>query len=142
MCNNRLFQSLFGMTETSPSTFQNFYNDTDERMLSTVGYIHDHVEVSWTTCSKIQLVKNSLLGSHNNWTRYTSEERNKYLVKWPSLYPKLNHISSHFSPLMAVLFSSSLFAFYSSQNNFNKCHPTCWFFNLTLFLFIYLLFFQ
>ncbi|VVC42217.1 AMP-dependent synthetase/ligase,AMP-binding enzyme, C-terminal domain [Cinara cedri] len=36
--------SVFGMTETSPSTFQNLPNDTDERILSTVGRIHDHVE--------------------------------------------------------------------------------------------------
>lgn len=34
------------MTETSPVTFQNFHDDTDERIMSTVGRIHDHVEVS------------------------------------------------------------------------------------------------
>jgi len=35
------------MTETSPCTFQNFIDDTDEKILSTVGYIQDHVEVSF-----------------------------------------------------------------------------------------------
>ncbi|XP_026809191.1 acyl-CoA synthetase family member 2, mitochondrial-like isoform X1 [Rhopalosiphum maidis] len=36
--------SLFGMTETSPCTFQNFSNDSDERIMSTMGFIQDHVE--------------------------------------------------------------------------------------------------
>ncbi|VVC42218.1 AMP-binding, conserved site,AMP-binding enzyme, C-terminal domain,AMP-dependent synthetase/ligase [Cinara cedri] len=36
--------SVFGMTETSPCTFQNMPNDTDEQIMSTVGRIHDHVE--------------------------------------------------------------------------------------------------
>lgn len=44
---------MFGMTETSPCTFQNFIDDTDEKILTTVGYIQDHVEVSRTHCSII-----------------------------------------------------------------------------------------
>ncbi|VVC42214.1 Hypothetical protein CINCED_3A019046 [Cinara cedri] len=36
--------SVFGMTETSPITFQNYHDDTDEQIMSTVGQIHDHVE--------------------------------------------------------------------------------------------------
>jgi len=36
--------SVFGMTETSPCSFQSFMDDTDERILTTVGYIQDHVE--------------------------------------------------------------------------------------------------
>ncbi|KAL4143266.1 hypothetical protein QTP88_005619 [Uroleucon formosanum] len=36
--------SLFGMTETSPCSFQNFTDDSDERVKSTVGFIQDHVE--------------------------------------------------------------------------------------------------
>ncbi|XP_025193594.1 acyl-CoA synthetase family member 2, mitochondrial-like [Melanaphis sacchari] len=36
--------SLFGMTETSPCTFLNFLNDSDERIMSTMGFILDHVE--------------------------------------------------------------------------------------------------
>ncbi|XP_060838688.1 medium-chain acyl-CoA ligase ACSF2, mitochondrial-like [Rhopalosiphum padi] len=36
--------SLFGMTETSPCTFQHLSNDSDERIMSTMGFIQDHVE--------------------------------------------------------------------------------------------------
>lgn len=34
------------MTETAICTFQNVKNDENKRLLSTVGYIQDHVEVS------------------------------------------------------------------------------------------------
>ncbi|XP_027850755.2 medium-chain acyl-CoA ligase ACSF2, mitochondrial-like [Aphis gossypii] len=36
--------SLFGMTETSPCSFLNFINDSNERIMSTMGFIQDHVE--------------------------------------------------------------------------------------------------
>ncbi|KAL4143270.1 hypothetical protein QTP88_005621 [Uroleucon formosanum] len=36
--------SAFGMTETSPCSFQNFIDDSDERVKSTIGFIQDHVE--------------------------------------------------------------------------------------------------
>ncbi|CAI6367180.1 unnamed protein product [Macrosiphum euphorbiae] len=36
--------SLFGMTETSPCSFQNFTDDSDERVKTTMGFIQDHVE--------------------------------------------------------------------------------------------------
>ncbi|XP_025420128.1 acyl-CoA synthetase family member 2, mitochondrial [Sipha flava] len=36
--------SVFGMTESSPCTFQNFYDDTDQKILSTVGHVQEHVE--------------------------------------------------------------------------------------------------
>ncbi|XP_060865725.1 medium-chain acyl-CoA ligase ACSF2, mitochondrial-like [Metopolophium dirhodum] len=36
--------SLFGMTETSPCSFQSFTDDSDERVKSTMGFIQDHVE--------------------------------------------------------------------------------------------------
>ncbi|XP_015374859.1 PREDICTED: acyl-CoA synthetase family member 2, mitochondrial-like [Diuraphis noxia] len=38
--------SLFGMTETSPCTFQSFLSDSDERVQTTMGFIQDHVEVN------------------------------------------------------------------------------------------------
>lgn len=34
------------MTESGPSTFQNLIDDTEERLLTTVGCIQDNVEVS------------------------------------------------------------------------------------------------
>jgi len=34
------------MTETSPCSFQNFLNDSEEQVQSTMGFIQDHVEVS------------------------------------------------------------------------------------------------
>lgn len=34
------------MTETSTCSFQHFNNDDDKRILSTVGHISDHIEVS------------------------------------------------------------------------------------------------
>ncbi|XP_050548330.1 medium-chain acyl-CoA ligase ACSF2, mitochondrial-like isoform X2 [Daktulosphaira vitifoliae] len=39
-----ILTSIFGMTETSPCTFQNFSNDSEEKILNTVGIIQDHVE--------------------------------------------------------------------------------------------------
>lgn len=42
------------MTETSPCTFQNFVTDLDEKILSTVGYIKDHVEVSKTIVTRLK----------------------------------------------------------------------------------------
>ncbi|XP_050428075.1 medium-chain acyl-CoA ligase ACSF2, mitochondrial-like [Adelges cooleyi] len=35
---------VYGMTETSPCTFQNFSHDSEDKLLNTVGFIHDHVE--------------------------------------------------------------------------------------------------
>lgn len=34
------------MTETGICTFQHFKNEEEERVLSSVGYIQDHIEVS------------------------------------------------------------------------------------------------
>ncbi|XP_050428074.1 medium-chain acyl-CoA ligase ACSF2, mitochondrial-like [Adelges cooleyi] len=36
--------SVFGMTETSPCTFQNFPHDSEDKLLNTVGFVLDHVE--------------------------------------------------------------------------------------------------
>jgi len=35
----------YGMTETSPVSFQSAYDDPLERRVSTVGRIHPHIEV-------------------------------------------------------------------------------------------------
>ena len=52
--NAKDFTIGYGMTETSPITFQGFPNDSVELKTSTIGFPADHTEVSMTT----------LLGAH------------------------------------------------------------------------------
>ena len=47
--NAKDFTIGYGMTETSPITFQGFPNDSVELKTSTIGFPADHTEVSMTT---------------------------------------------------------------------------------------------
>jgi len=42
---NFFFQSLYGLTETSPVVFQSLQTDTDLQRSETVGYPQEHLEV-------------------------------------------------------------------------------------------------
>jgi len=75
------------MTETSPCSFQNFTDDSDERVESTMGFIQDHVEVSIMSnaifihnMTQIQdLGGGSIINNYNYFIKPYSERRFSYI---------------------------------------------------------------